>query len=79
MECIIGKGSYSTVYSCCNNRAVKKCQDVYFSQRDALQTLREVAILSAVEHDNVIKLHEVYSEGSQTICLVTDLCEQDLA
>ena len=45
----IGTGSYSTVCSARDATdkivAVKRCQDVYFSQEDALKVLREVAIL----------------------------------
>ncbi|KAI4365985.1 hypothetical protein MLD38_021916 [Melastoma candidum] len=60
----IGKGAYGVVCSSVNTKtgekvAIKKLQNVFQNSIEAVRTLREMAILGRVKHENVIALKDV--------------------
>lgn len=83
----IGIGSYGVVCSSYNRKtnekvAIKKIDDVFASQVNALRTLRELMVLRRIKHENVVALKDVMMptnlSGFKELYLVYELMETDL-
>jgi len=72
----LGKGGFSTVYQCTSNEngqdfAVKVI-DKEALKEDIALLQREVKIMKRVNHNNILKLHEIY-EDETTVFIVMEL------
>mmetsp|Transcript_20906 Transcript_20906/g.62924 ORF Transcript_20906/g.62924 Transcript_20906/m.62924 type:complete len:762 (-) Transcript_20906:527-2812(-) len=68
---LLGSGSFSSVCCCLDmltgeHVAIKRIPDVLASPEQAKRVLREVAILRRLQHDNVIGLHDAFTQPSST-------------
>lgn len=70
----IGKGSFSIVYLCSHKITSKKSavkvidkSSLSTEQIDKVQRIKEVAILSTLDHPNIIKCYEVFEDGDYII------------
>lgn len=76
---VLGEGSYGSVRKITHkftseDRAVKILLKKKLTNQDAMQTiLNEVSILRALDHPNILKLYECYSDRF-SYCIVTELC-----
>eukprot|EP00049_Salpingoeca_infusionum_P018125 m.355872 g.355872 ORF g.355872 m.355872 type:complete len:467 (-) comp17368_c0_seq1:295-1695(-) len=66
---IIGKGAFSTVHRCVNNRtgevcAVKVIPVKTLKQSEISKIEREIRICSALRHDNIVQLRKAYRDDS---------------
>lgn len=65
VESKIGNGTYGNVYKCFDRKldkmvAVKKMKQSFIENHGIPGTLlREISILSILDHDNVVRLHDV--------------------
>lgn len=81
----IGKGSYGSVYECLDMRtnekvAIKKLQEIQ-DISDAKRVLREIIILKACHHDNLLELKGFHLEPKNNfyeVYLVTELMDFDM-
>lgn len=84
----LGQGSYGCV---CEARdaerggrvAIKRTDHLFDDATDARRTLREVAILSLLRHENVVRLLDVFAPGDgladfNELYVVLELCDSDL-
>jgi mitogen-activated protein kinase 1/3 len=84
----LGQGSYGCVCEALDtekNRrvAIKRTDHLFDDAMDARRTLREVAILSLLRHDNVVRLLDVFAPGDghsdfNELYVVMELCDSDL-
>ena len=84
---VLGEGAYGVVYAAYDtktgkNVAVKRVGDIFDSISDAKRTLREVKILSSLNHENIARMIDVmtpknYSKFNSLI-VVLDLMDTDL-
>lgn len=83
----VGRGSYGVVCSSVNTEtnekvAIKKINNVFENETEAVRTLRELVILRNVRHENVIALKDVMVTSSQStfkeVYLVYELMDSDL-
>ena len=86
----LGRGSYGTVCKAVDTRkrrpvpvAVKKMANVFaWHPADAKRALREVAILSKLKHENIVKLCDVVvpcrTSACEDIYIVMEACDSDL-
>ncbi|KAI4383391.1 hypothetical protein MLD38_009233 [Melastoma candidum] len=83
----IGKGAYGVVCSSVNTKtgekvAIKKLQNVFQNSIEAVRTLREMAILGRVKHENVIALKDVmlpvHQRSFNDVYMVYELMDTDL-
>mmetsp|Transcript_105491 Transcript_105491/g.268017 ORF Transcript_105491/g.268017 Transcript_105491/m.268017 type:complete len:389 (-) Transcript_105491:97-1263(-) len=82
----VGSGAYGCVASFKDKRtgekfAVKKITNAFDDLVDGKRILREVKLLRAMDHDNVIRIKDMYPPESpdfEDIYIVTDLMETDL-
>lgn len=83
----MGRGTYGTVCSAVNLEttekvAVKKISGVFGDPTTALRTLRELAILRQISHENVVALKDVMlpcdKKSFQEVYLVYELMDTDL-
>lgn len=59
--------------------ALKKIFDAFQHSTDAQRTFREIMFLKQFEHENIIKLHQVYrAENDKDVYLVFECMEADL-
>ncbi|XP_070707821.1 eukaryotic translation initiation factor 2-alpha kinase 1 isoform X2 [Pempheris klunzingeri] len=68
--CRLGKGSYGNVFKVMNkldgqNYAVKKILIKKVSKDDCMKVLREVKVLSSLQHENVVGYHTAWMEHVQ--------------
>jgi len=81
----IGAGAYGSVQKClekASNKTIALKKIKQFKADDAFppNTIREVALLQKLKHENIIKLRKVlYCSGDSTVYLVFDFCEYDLS
>ncbi|CAD8076742.1 unnamed protein product [Paramecium sonneborni] len=77
---LIGNGTFSTVYECWNHegelfavKAITKCQSKQMknNKQYELQLLSEINALREFNHENILKLHQVY-ENTEKLYLVTE-------
>lgn len=83
----IGKGSFGTVikaWDCLQSRqvAVKHMSNIFKSEKQCRGLLREVAILSHLKHENIVKIYDL-PEPSDVLCfqrlyIVMECCDTDL-
>lgn len=83
----IGRGAYGIVCSSINREtnervAIKKINNVFGNQIDALRTLRELMLLRIIKHENVIGLKDVmmpiHTRSFKDVYLVYELMDTDL-
>ncbi|KAF4691384.1 hypothetical protein FOZ60_015531 [Perkinsus olseni] len=81
----VGSGAYGTVASFSDGRdhkvAVKKVQNAFDDLIDAKRILREIKLLRTFDHDNIVRILDMYPPQSpdfEDIYIVTDLMETDL-
>ncbi|TXG59709.1 hypothetical protein EZV62_014282 [Acer yangbiense] len=83
----IGRGAYGVVCSSINREtnekvAIKKINNVFENQIDALRTLRELKLLRHIRHENVIALKDVmmpiHRRSFKDVYLVYELMDTDL-
>lgn len=83
----IGRGAYGIVCSSINREtnervAIKKINNVFGNQIDALRTLRELMLLRSIKHENVIGLKDVmmpiHTRSFKDVYLVYELMDTDL-
>jgi len=84
----LGQGAYGCVceaHDAEQNRkvAIKRTDHLFDDAMDARRTLREVAILSLLRHDNVVRLLDVFAPGDghsdfNELYVVMELCDSDL-
>eukprot|EP00932_Pfiesteria_piscicida_P016796 SRR837773.3703.p1 GENE.SRR837773.3703~~SRR837773.3703.p1 ORF type:complete len:223 (+),score=22.89 SRR837773.3703:75-743(+) len=82
----VGSGAYGCVASFRDKRtdeklAVKKITNAFNDLVDGKRILREVKLLRTFDHDNIIRIQDMYPPSSpdfEDIYIVTDLMETDL-
>ena len=80
----LGKGAYGIVWKCIDKKskqvlALKKIFDAFQNPADAQKTFREIMILQEVDHENIVKLHNVMkAENDKDIYLVFEYLDTDL-
>jgi mitogen-activated protein kinase 15 len=80
----LGSGAYGHVWkvkhrSTGKEYALKKIFDAFQNDIDAQRTYREVTILPQLDHENIIKLHEVIrAHNGRDLYLVFEFMETDL-
>ena len=82
----IGSGSYSTVFAAVHkgtgkNFAIKREANIFADLVDCKRVLREIRILRALKHPNVVRLLEIRASKDlvpDTIYLILELAETDL-
>lgn len=80
----LGRGAYGIVWKAVDKKsrktiALKKIFDAFQNSTDAQRTFREIMFLQELEHDNIIKLHNVHrAENDRDIYLVFQYMETDL-
>eukprot|EP00931_Biecheleriopsis_adriatica_P084525 TRINITY_DN5840_c0_g1_i2.p1 TRINITY_DN5840_c0_g1~~TRINITY_DN5840_c0_g1_i2.p1 ORF type:complete len:402 (-),score=58.19 TRINITY_DN5840_c0_g1_i2:97-1302(-) len=85
---IIGSGSYGSVCEAddtgANPReivAIKKCKGIFEDLVDCKRILREVSILSKLDHRNVVKIHDFHIPEEKAkfteIYMIMELCDSD--
>ena len=83
----LGRGSYGIVYSAYDKLfkkdvAIKRIEKIFDSILDAKRCLREIKILSNLNHENIAALLDVYClpdfENFKAIILVLELMETDM-
>lgn len=82
----VGSGAYGCVASFKDKRsgekfAVKKITNAFDDVVDGKRILREVKLLRALDHDNIIRIRDMYPPDTpdfEDIYIVTDLMETDL-
>lgn len=84
---LIGSGSYGSVCEVDDNEtgsivAIKRCKRIFEDLVDCKRILREVAILSRLRQDNVVKLLDIVAPGGMhcfnEIYIVMELADSDL-
>jgi len=80
----LGKGAYGVVWKCITKKdktvvAVKKIFDAFQNSTDAQRTFREIMLLQEMDHENIIKLHNVMkAENDKDVYLVFEYMDTDL-
>lgn len=80
----LGSGAYGHVWKATHlssgkEYALKKIFDAFQNDVDAQRTYREITILPQLDHDNIVKLHEVIrARNGRDIYLVFEFMETDL-
>ena len=75
---VIGDGTYGTVYRGLNietneNVAIKKLKDKIVSWNECIEK-NEVQILKKLNHENIVKLHEIIREQNSDVSLIFEYC-----
>jgi len=88
IKSIIGKGAYGTVCEAYDRTreeqvAVKQVRGLFNSLPSCKRTLREIAILAALDHDCVMKVHDIFVPRDEVdtfseLYIVMELCDTDL-
>ena len=81
----LGKGSYGSVYECIHlitqkKYAIKKIDDIE-SNSDVKRVIREIMVLKAFNHENLLTLKAIFLEEKDKffdVYLVTDLMDFDM-
>ena len=83
----LGAGTFGAVFDGTDRKtgkryAIKRLNFIFSSPLQAKRTLREIRLLTTINHPNIVNLHQIiipddYSHFD-TLCLVTDLMETDL-
>ena len=83
----MGGGAYGVVAACMDSKtnrkvAIKKVTNAFEDLIDAKRIYREIKLLKFLNHENIIKLHEILKPPNtktyNDIYIVTDLMETDL-
>jgi len=80
----LGKGAYGVVWKCITKKdktvvAIKKIFDAFQNSTDAQRTFREIMLLQEMDHENIIKLHNVMkAENDKDVYLVFEYMDTDL-
>jgi serine/threonine protein kinase len=81
----LGEGAYGEVWLVYDrktnqNIALKKVKNISRSEGIPQTTLREVSILRDIDHENIVKLHDIHFEfDKQSLSLTFEYIELDLA
>jgi len=84
---LIGSGSYGSVceaYDKIHKRlvAIKKIGHMFEDLIDCKRILREIAIISKLEHDNVVKIYDIIAPSNmksfEELYMVMEICDSDL-
>mmetsp|Transcript_56716 Transcript_56716/g.175888 ORF Transcript_56716/g.175888 Transcript_56716/m.175888 type:complete len:419 (-) Transcript_56716:129-1385(-) len=84
---LLGSGSYGTVCDVVDTRtnenvAIKRCKQLFESLTDCKRILREISILSKLNHNNVVKIIEIVAPSDVStfneVYMVMELCDSDL-
>lgn len=88
IESVIGQGAYGTVCQAYDREreeevAVKQVRRLFDSLPSCKRTLREIAILTAMNHDCVMKVHDIFVPRDEVdtfseLYIVMELCDTDL-
>lgn len=72
----LGQGGFGSVYKIINkkNKSIRACKLIKKQTEDDLSFFNEFKILKTIDHPNIIKLYELYSD-SKFYYLVEELCE----
>ncbi len=75
---VIGDGTYGTVYRGLNietneSVAIKKLKDKIVSWNECIEK-NEVQILKKLNHENIVKLHEIIREQNSDVSLIFEYC-----
>lgn len=72
----LGQGGFGSVYKIINkkNKNIRACKLIKKQTEDDLSFFNEFKILKTIDHPNIIKLYELYSD-SKFYYLVEELCE----
>ena len=79
----LGKGAYGVVWKCKNKEgtifALKKIFDAFQNATDAQRTFREIMLLQAMDHENIVKLLNVMkADNDKDVYLVFEYMDTDL-
>lgn len=80
----IGKGAYGVVWKAIDKKqnqvvALKKIYDAFQNKTDAKRTYREVMYLREMDHENIIRILNIYkAENNKDLYLVFEFMESDL-
>lgn len=84
---VIGTGSYGSVCEAYDSErqrlvAVKRVRHLFDDLIDCKRILREVAILSRLQHEFVVKIHDIVAAGTpqnfDELYIVMEICDSDL-
>lgn len=84
---VIGSGSYGTVCEAEDKEhdrkvAIKRMKHLFDDLVDCKRILREIAILSQLDHPNIVRLHDIVRPSSMRsfdeLYIVMELCDLDL-
>ncbi|CAK0794895.1 unnamed protein product [Prorocentrum cordatum] len=88
IEAVIGQGAYGTVCEAYDREreeaiAVKQVRRLFDNLPSCKRTLREIAILTALNHDCVMKVHDIFVPRDEVdtfseLYIVMELCDTDL-
>jgi len=79
----IGKGAYGSVFMAFDqvrqeSVAIKKCSQLFKDCTDCKRNLRELAILSRLQHPNVVRIFDMFVDGDvndfDSVNIVMELC-----
>mmetsp|Transcript_67275 Transcript_67275/g.161261 ORF Transcript_67275/g.161261 Transcript_67275/m.161261 type:complete len:439 (-) Transcript_67275:128-1444(-) len=87
LRSLIGKGSYGTVREAKDESsdrlvAIKCVRHVFDNACDCKRLLRELAILTAVDHDHIVRIYDIIIPDSietfNELYIVMELCDSDM-
>lgn len=62
--------------------AIKRIQDLFGSKLDCKRNLREISLIARMNHESIIKLLDIVTEGDDSnfeiIYLILEYCKSDL-
>lgn len=84
---VIGRGSYGSVCEAYDNKAetlvaIKQLKRLFGDLTDCKRILRELAILTRLRHENVVKVHDIVAPPDfrtfNELYIVLEICDTDL-
>lgn len=74
----LGRGRFGTVYRCSEMASGRQLAAKFITMRrreDREDVEREVTIMSVLQHKRLLQLYDAFDDGSQEMCLITELVE----
>lgn len=87
MQKTLGRGSYGSVHQAVDKQtgaivAVKQMKRLFGDLTDCKRILRELAMLTRLDHPNVVRVHDIITPSDyktfNELCLCLELCAMDL-
>jgi len=81
----VGQGAYGVVWKAVHRKkgntvALKKCFEAFRCSVDAQRTFREVMYLKAMDHDNIVQMHNVIrADNNKDLYITFEYMETDLS